>query len=89
MYADHAEDISMTGLFVRCEEPYTVGSVVRLQMNIPGNEAPVEAVGCVVRVGTGPSGHTGMGIMFTSLTGASCAMVEQFIAAAIALQQEH
>jgi len=80
--ADQAEDISLTGLFVRCQEPYTVGTVVRLQLDIPGCGAPLDAHGCVVRVGSGGSGHTGMGIMFTSLTGVSRAMIERVILAA-------
>jgi uncharacterized protein (TIGR02266 family) len=80
--SDQAEDVSTSGLFVRCEEPYTVGTAVSLRMDIPGTEVPLEALGCVVRVGSGGSGHTGMGIMFMDLAAESRAVLERLLAAA-------
>ena len=74
------EDISITGLFVRCSEPYTVGTTVRV--SLPLEEAlPVETVGRVVRVGPGASGQIGMGIMFTALDERSREAVAQLVAA--------
>jgi uncharacterized protein (TIGR02266 family) len=72
------EDLSTSGLFVRCEEPYTVGTPLQLQLELP--TGPVHGVGKVVRVGAGASGHVGMGILFTVLDGASRAAVARLVA---------
>ncbi len=81
LLADVGENISTSGVFVRCDVTYTVGTKVRLRFALSGGV--VEARGRVVRVGLGSSGHTGMGIMFTSLDEAARAHVEQVVAAGV------
>lgn len=74
---DDAEDISVSGLFVHSEEPYTVGTLVGLNLALPGGR--VEVTGRVVRVGLGASGRVGMGIMFTQLDGHARRLVEELV----------
>ncbi len=80
---DEAEDISVTGLFVACEEPYTVGTAVELQVALPGGDRSFDAVGRVVRVGVGAGGRHGMGIMFLTVDDASRATLERIVRLAI------
>ena len=80
---DQAQDISATGLFVACDEPYTVGTAVELEMAAPGGERGFAAVGRVVRVGVGAGGRHGMGIMFLSVDDASRAVLERLITLAL------
>jgi uncharacterized protein (TIGR02266 family) len=83
LVADHAEDISRSGLFVSCDEPYTVGTAVQLQMTLPGGRDLIEALGRVVRVGVGHTGRSGMGIMFVSVDDRSRQLVERLVASGL------
>ena len=80
LLTDDAEDISVTGLFVHSDEPYTVGTAVGLSLVVPGGT--IEATGRVVRVGVGASGRTGMGVMFTALDLRALRCIEELVAAA-------
>ncbi len=80
---DEAQDISATGLFVACEEPYTVGTAVELEVPLPGGERKFEAVGRVVRVGVGACGRHGMGIMFLAVDDASRSLLDRIVRLAI------
>jgi uncharacterized protein (TIGR02266 family) len=82
LLAAEGENISASGIFIRCEETYTVGTRVRLRIALPGSI--VEARGRVVRVGPGASGHTGMGIMFTTPDAGARAQIERLVAAVMA-----
>src|SRR5512132_301298 len=77
------EDVSTTGIFVRCGEPFTVGTSVCVALPIE-HEGTIEASGRVVRVGPGASGHVGMGIMFAGLDERSCAAVKKLVSAQLA-----
>ena len=59
-----AENVSASGIFVRCVEPYMVGTTLQIELTLPGGET-VRSTGKVVRVGSGHSGQIGMGIMFS------------------------
>jgi len=82
LLADVGENISTSGVFVRCDVTYTVGTKVRLRFPLP--EGHIEARGRVVRVGPGASGHTGMGIIFVSLDGPARAQVERLVEGGVA-----
>jgi Tfp pilus assembly protein PilZ len=74
-----AEDLSTSGLFVCCDEPYTVGTALALAVELPWGER-LELSGRVVRVGPGASGHVGMGVMFVGLGSAERAALAAFVA---------
>ncbi len=71
------EDISTTGLFVRCDEPFVVGTRVRAEISIEG--ATIDVMGRVVRIGQGSSGRTGMGIMFAEQDRHTVAAIERLV----------
>ncbi len=77
MILAEGEDISTTGLFVRCDEPFVVGTRVRAEISIEG--ATIEVMGRVVRIGQGSSGRTGMGIMFAEQDGRTAAAIERLV----------
>ena len=79
----HAEDISTSGMFVRCAEPYIIGTTLRVALALDAAGA-IETVGRVVRIGPGASGHVGMGIMFTFLDDGARAAVARVVAARLA-----
>ncbi len=74
---DESEDISASGVFVHCDEPYTVGTAVSLELFLDDGHVQVE--GRVVRVGAGRSGRGGMGILFTRLDESVRARVERLV----------
>ncbi|HET9597840.1 MAG TPA: PilZ domain-containing protein [Anaeromyxobacteraceae bacterium] len=73
-----AEDLSTSGLFLCCEEPYTVGTALDLAVGLPWGER-LQLEGRVVRVGPGASGHVGMGVMFVRLDAAAEAALGRFV----------
>ena len=74
---DETEDISASGVFVHCDEPYMVGTAVSLELFLDGGHVHVE--GRVVRVGAGRSGCVGMGILFTWLDDSVRARIERLV----------
>ncbi len=74
---DESEDISASGVFVHCDEPYTVGTAVRLELFLEDGYLQVE--GRVVRVGAGRSGRDGMGILFTQVDARARARIERLV----------
>jgi len=74
---DESEDISASGAFVHCDEPYTVGTAVSLELFLEDGHVRVE--GRVVRVGVGRSGRSGMGILFTQLDERARARIERLV----------
>jgi uncharacterized protein (TIGR02266 family) len=84
LVSDYAEDISTSGLFVSCDEPYMVGTAVELHIAPPAGGATIAALGRVVRVGVGHGGTSGMGIMFVSLDDEARALVERVVALGLA-----
>jgi len=80
--AHDVDNISTSGLFVRCDEPHTVGTRVHLTIAL-ADGSPIEAFGRVVRVGTTRDGRNGMGIMFTSVDDRSRAALERLVEAGL------
>jgi hypothetical protein len=78
-----AEDLSTSGVFVRCQEPYTVGTALELFVELPWGER-LDLGGRVVRVGPGASGHVGMGVMFVGLQPEEQAALGRFVAERLA-----
>jgi Tfp pilus assembly protein PilZ len=78
-----AEDLSTSGLFVCCPEPYTVGTALDLAIELPWGDR-LELEGRVVRVGPGASGHVGMGVMFVGLDAAAEAALGRFVSERLA-----
>jgi Tfp pilus assembly protein PilZ len=80
------EDLSATGLFVGCDEPFTVGTALDLRLDLPWGER-LDLAGRVVRVGPGASGHSGMGIMFVGLDPRAGVSLARYVAARLATLQ--
>ena len=78
---DETEDISSSGVFVHCDEPYTVGTAVNLELFL--DEGRIQLEGRVVRVGAGRSGRSGMGILFTRLDDCVRACIERLVKGAV------
>ncbi len=74
---DESEDLSASGVFVHCDEPYTVGTAVSLELFLEDGHLQVE--GRVVRVGASRSGRVGMGILFTQLDARGRARIERLV----------
>jgi len=78
-----AEDLSTSGVFLCCHEPYTVGTALELTVELPWGER-FDLGGRVVRVGSGASGHVGMGVMFVELDAVAEAALGRFVAERLA-----
>jgi uncharacterized protein (TIGR02266 family) len=62
---DIAKKLGAGGMFIECSRPSAVGSIVELQFNLPGLEAPIELRGRVASVQECSSNQAaGMGIEF-------------------------
>ena len=81
LLVDESEDISASGVFVHCDEPYTVGTAVSLELFLDDGQLHVE--GRVVRVGAGRGGRGGMGILFTQLDDRAGARIERLVKVAL------
>ncbi|HEX7489952.1 MAG TPA: PilZ domain-containing protein [Anaeromyxobacteraceae bacterium] len=78
---DETEDISASGVFVHCDEPYMVGTAVSLELLLDDGHVHLE--GRVVRVGAGRSGRGGMGILYTRLDDVARARIERLVNVAL------
>jgi type IV pilus assembly protein PilZ len=68
LFSEFARNINEGGLFVETDAPLGVGCLVALEFKIPGNTAPIQVMGRVVRASQGEHGETpGMGIEFENL----------------------
>jgi len=77
--AEYVEDVSMGGVFLRCDDPLPVGTHVQLRFSILGDDVEtIEGVGEVVNQRSG--NKLGMGIRFVSLTPQSQKFLEKFCA---------
>ena len=77
--AEYVEDVSIGGVFLRCDDPLPVGTHVQLRFSILGdNVQTIEGVGEVVNQRSGDK--IGMGIRFVSLTPQSTEFLEKFCA---------
>jgi len=79
---EYVRDLSQTGVFIRSEDPLTVGTRVDLKFTVIADEIEtVQGVGVVVRAVTrGGSGPAGMGVRFESLTPDSQRVVDRLTA---------
>ena len=79
---DWATDISQGGLFINTRKPLSVGTVMKLIIQIPGATFPFDMTGRVTRiVGGDPANHVapGMAIEFLELDAAKRARIEQLV----------
>jgi hypothetical protein len=75
---EYVTNVSHSGAFIRSRDPLPVGTAVNLKFSIIMDEIEtVEGVGEVVRVEEG-----GMGVVFTSLSSHSKALLERLITVA-------
>ena len=78
--SEYASDISLTGCFLRSNDPLPIGTQVSLHFTVLDSDITiVEGVGEVVRVER-EGAEVGMGIRFYELTAESRASIERFLA---------
>jgi hypothetical protein len=75
-------DASYRGLFVRMEDPPPERELVKLVIELPG-EQEMEVHAVVVRLVTDPVGRCGVGLRFFALNGQERAAWESFISSLI------
>ena len=84
--AEYVTNISEGGIFIRSKNPLKVGTKVSLKFSVILDDIEViEGEGEVVRVDTGP--NSGMGVVFTRLTGSSKRLVDRICARAESQQE--
>ena len=66
LFSEFTRNVNEGGVFVETDEPLELDEVVVVQFTLPGNDAPVQARGQVVRLEP-----NGMGIEFEKLDGSS------------------
>lgn len=78
---DYAQDLSLTGCFIRSARPLPVGTLVNLCFTIIDSDfALIEGEGEVVRVAyRGDEDEPGMGVRFIHLTQESEALIKRFL----------
>ena len=74
------ENLSTSGMLVRCRRPYPVDSVLRFELLIPGESTSVAGTGTVVRhTQERRDGQIGVGIRFEELNGEGPERLRQFL----------
>jgi CheY-like chemotaxis protein/Tfp pilus assembly protein PilZ len=77
------EDISQTGILIRSDNPYEIGSQLHLSFAVPGYKKPIQAVGEVVRIidpkDRSKSSKVGYGIRFISFSADGQKRLESYI----------
>ena len=74
---EYVTNISRSGVFVRSKNPLPVGTEINLNFTVVMDDIEtIEGVGAVVRVQDSPSG---MGVVFTELTGYSKTIIERLL----------
>jgi uncharacterized protein (TIGR02266 family) len=79
--SEYVSNISRTGAFIRTDDPLPIGTRVQLRFTLLLDEIEtIEGEGEVVRL-VRPSGRgkSGMGVVFTSLTGYSKQLLERIM----------
>ncbi|MGH0037599.1 MAG: TIGR02266 family protein [Myxococcota bacterium] len=80
MFSEFTRDINEGGLFIETDNPRPPGTVVSMQFNLPGSDAPIRTEGLVVRVSDGGDGSMpGMGIEFEELEGEARQRIDQLV----------
>jgi uncharacterized protein (TIGR02266 family) len=78
---EYATDISVSGMFIRTEEPREEGTLVYLQFLLRGGQKLIEGLARVVRVN--PPGDkervAGVGVEFVNLDPESVALIEEIV----------
>jgi uncharacterized protein (TIGR02266 family) len=80
--SDWATNISQGGLFINTRKPLPVGTVVRVLIQLPGEQFPATLDGKVTRMIEFDNAHNqvpGMAVQFTSVDEARRDMLEQFV----------
>ena len=78
---EYVANISMSGAFIRSDEPLPVGTNVALKFTVILDDLEtIEGVGKVVRMEPPGTNHpSGMGVVFTSLTNVSKKLLESML----------
>jgi len=77
--SEYAADISLGGMFIRCDEARDEGAMVYLQFSLVDGTKLIEGLGRVVRVNPSDSANPGIGVEFVNFDDDSRAMVEAII----------
>ena len=81
-------NLSAHGVFIQTASPFDMGERVVLRFQLPGEGAPIQAMGQVVwrNADTSHRGGAGMGIRFLDLAAADRGLIERHVAQTIAAQ---
>jgi len=75
---EYVTNISRDGVFIRTDEPYSIGTRVNLRFSIILEEVEtIEGLGEVVRIVDTPSGPKGMGVVFVDLDSVSEKIIQR------------
>lgn len=77
--SEYAGDISMGGMFIRCDEARDEGSMVYLQFSLKDGTKLIEGLGRVVRVNPNSGPNPGIGVEFVNFDDDSRAMIDAII----------
>jgi uncharacterized protein (TIGR02266 family) len=76
----HARDVSLGGMFIRCDRQVTSGAVICLQFVLTGGDKLFEGLVRVAHVNqAGSPGEPGFGVEFMSLDDESQALIEAIV----------
>ena len=75
---EYVTNISRDGVFIRTDEPYSIGTRVNLRFSIILEEVEtIEGLGEVVRIVDDPSTPKGMGVVFVDLDSVSEKIIQR------------
>lgn len=77
--SEYAADISLGGMFIRCDDAREEGAMVYLQFSLKDGTKLIEGLGRVVRVIPKGGENSGIGVEFVNFDDDSRAMIEAII----------
>jgi len=76
--SDYAANLSEGGIFIRTQQPCTLGATIFFQFKLDAGNTLIEGMGKVVHVSE--DGERGMGIEFVQLAGESREIIAEIVA---------
>jgi uncharacterized protein (TIGR02266 family) len=77
--SEYAADISLGGMFIRCEDAREEGAMVYLQFSLKDGTKLIEGLGKVVRVNPSQGPNPGIGVEFVNFDDDSRAMIDAIV----------
>ena len=80
-YTGFTDNISEGGVFVATHNVFPVGTIVRLELMLPGDDEPIDVLGEVrwtVEYSETSDGHPGLGVKFIQLSERNAERIRRF-----------